>query len=525
MKMDFEMPQLRFEEIVALKLRALFEKKQYQLFRMSSFEEYDLYFQNKPFLKSDDIITFNSADGRLMALKPDITLSIVKSIQQNETKRVYYNEKVFRKSRQTNDYREINQMGLEYLGTTTLVDEAEVITLAAQSLSVVGQGALDISHMGFIEAMLSVFSEKSLPAALHALQTKSPHLMRSIGAKENLSEQQIDTLTKLTEISGSFQESLPKAKKLAQNNAEALEILEQIEILATLIECPQNITLRLDFSIINSADYYNGIIFQGFLPLASKAVLEGGRYDNLMKRFDKEQKAVGFAFYLDEIVSPNTTQIDEQNETDDKSGFLNIALPKGRLGDTVYALFDSLGYSCEELLQTSRKLIFEDNEKKIRYFLVKPSDVDIYVEHGAADIGIVGKDVLLESNADVLELADMELGKCKLAVAAKKNFKEDPALPLRVATKYPKVTRAYYATQSRAVEIIKLHGSIELAPLLDLSDVIVDIVESGKTLEENNLKVFADVAYSSARLIANHSAWRFKKSQIQTLLQKLEEKA
>lgn len=514
------MPQLRIEEIVALQLRTLFEKKQYQLFRMSSFEEYDLYFQNKPFLKSDDIITFTSVDGRLMALKPDITLSIVKSIQPNETKRVYYNEKVFRKSRQTNDYREINQMGLEYLGSATLADEAEVINLAVQSLAIVGEGALDISHMGFIEAMLSVFSEAAMPAALHALQSKSPHAMRALACKENLSEQQTDKLVKLTEISGYFQDVLPKAKELAQGNPQALDILSQLKKLITQIECPQSITLRLDFSILNSADYYNGIIFQGFLPISSKAVLEGGRYDNLMERFGKAQKAIGFAFYLDEIVSPSTSQSNPENKDD----YLNIALPKGRLGDIVYALFDSIGYSCEEILQTSRKLIFEDAEKKLRYFLVKPSDVDIYVEHGAADIGIVGKDVLLESGADVLELSDMKLGKCKLAVAAKNDFKEDPALPLRVATKYPKVTRAYYATQSRAVEIIKLHGSIELAPLLDLSDVIVDIVESGKTLEENNLKVLATVAPSSARLVANHSAWRFKKNQIQTLLNKLGEK-
>lgn len=193
---------------------------------------------------------------------------------------------------------------------------------------------------------------------------------------------------------------------------------------------------------------------------------------------------------------------------------LNIALPKGRLGDKVYQLFSQLGCGCPELEQGGRKLVFENPEEGVRYLLVKPGDVAIYVEHGAADVGVVGKDVLLETRADVYELLDLGFGACRLAVAAKKGWQEDLSLPLRVATKYPNVAKAYYDSLSRRIELIKLNGSIELAPILGLSDVIVDIVETGTTLKENGLEVIATVAGSSARFIVNKASYQFEKDTI-----------
>lgn len=200
---------------------------------------------------------------------------------------------------------------------------------------------------------------------------------------------------------------------------------------------------------------------------------------------------------------------------------LNIALPKGRLGDKVYKLLASADYNCPEMLEDNRKLVFESKENGVRYMLVKPSDVSIYVEKGAVDIGVVGRDVLLESESDVYELLDLGFGKCRLAVAGKKGFVEDKSIPLRVATKYPNVTQAYYAGLSRQIDIIKLNGSIELAPILGLSDVIVDIVETGTTLKENGLEVYETVEESSARLIANKSSYQFKKEEIERVVSRL----
>ncbi len=193
---------------------------------------------------------------------------------------------------------------------------------------------------------------------------------------------------------------------------------------------------------------------------------------------------------------------------------LNIALPKGRLGEKVYDIFEKAGFGCPSIHENNRKLIFENEEKGVRYFWVKPSDVAIYVERGAADIGVAGKDILLEYNPDVYELCDLQMGKCRMAVAAKEDFFDNPARTLRVATKFPNITKKYYSTLSREIDIIKLNGSIEIAPILGLSDVIVDIVETGTTLKENNLRPYETVVPISARLISNKVSYKFKNDVI-----------
>ena len=200
---------------------------------------------------------------------------------------------------------------------------------------------------------------------------------------------------------------------------------------------------------------------------------------------------------------------------------LNVALPKGRLGDKVYRLFAQIGFECPAMDEDNRKLVFTNEKQGVSYLLVKPADVAIYVEHGAADIGVVGKDVLLETAPDVYELLDLGFGKCRLAVAAKNGWTEDLRLPLRVATKYPNVSAAYYGARNRQIEIIKLNGSVELAPILGLSDVIVDIVETGTTLRENDLSVVCDVAPSSARLIANKSSYQFEQEKIDRIVSQI----
>lgn len=196
---------------------------------------------------------------------------------------------------------------------------------------------------------------------------------------------------------------------------------------------------------------------------------------------------------------------------------LNIALPKGRLGEKVYDMFEAAGYACPAIRENTRKLIFENTELGIRYFWVKPSDVSIYVERGAADIGVAGKDILLEYMPDVYELLDLNIGKCRMAVAAKRGFYDDGSRTLRVATKFANIASGYYSGLCRDIDIIKLNGSIELAPILGLSDVIVDIVETGATLRENRLEVFESIVAISARLIANKSAFKFKAGQIEEL--------
>ena len=200
---------------------------------------------------------------------------------------------------------------------------------------------------------------------------------------------------------------------------------------------------------------------------------------------------------------------------------LNIALPKGRLGEKVYRMFEESGYGCPGILEDSRRLVFENKDRGVRYFWVKPSDVTVYVERGAADIGVAGKDILEENRADVYELLDLNVGRCRMCVAAKRDFRENPDVTLRVATKFSNVARDYYTSIGREIDIIPLIGSIELAPVLGMSDVIVDIVETGTTLRENGLEVKQTIMPISARLIANKSAFEFKRTEILKLQESL----
>ena len=200
---------------------------------------------------------------------------------------------------------------------------------------------------------------------------------------------------------------------------------------------------------------------------------------------------------------------------------LNVALPKGRLGEKVYKMFEKAGFECPSIKENNRKLIFENEEAGVRYFWVKPSDVAIYVERGAADIGVAGKDILLEYEPEVYELLDLDIGKCRMAVAAKSDFRDDKQRTLRVATKFTNIAQQHYLSKGRDIDIIHLNGSIEIAPILDLSDVIVDIVETGTTLKENNLEVKETIIPISARLISNKTSYKFKSELINKVVSEI----
>ena len=204
---------------------------------------------------------------------------------------------------------------------------------------------------------------------------------------------------------------------------------------------------------------------------------------------------------------------------------INIALPKGRLGEKVCAMLAKSGYPVPETDKNDRRLILERADGSVRYFWVKPSDVPIYVERGAADVGIAGKDILLEYSPDVYELLDLGIGKCRMAVAAKAAFRDRADRTLRVATKFARIASDFYEKKGRDIDIIKLNGSIEIAPILDLSDVIVDIVETGTTLRENGLEPIETVVPISARLIANKASFKFCHDSIMTVYESLQKRA
>ena len=355
--------------------------------------------------------------------------------------------------------------------------------------------------------------ESLRPALLEQIRRKSAHGLRQESAKIGLTD--AADLCALLELSGPVEDTLTRAGALVKNEQMAQSLSELAGLCRQLPR--EGETVTVDLSLAGDMEYYNGLVFQGYLSGLASPVLKGGRYDLLAQKFNPGISAVGFALYLDDLDRLEAVPVAEENT------ILNVALPKGRLGDKVYNLLAQVGYGCEENYNDTRKLVVENRQAGIRYFLVKPSDVAIYVEHGAADVGIVGKDILTESNPDVYELLDTGLGKCRMCVAGKKDFVEDTGRALRVATKFVNIAKDYYARQGRDIDIIKLNGSIELAPLLGLSDVIVDIVETGTTLKENDLKVITEFLPISARFIANKASYPFKKQALTILLEKLQE--
>ncbi len=500
---------LKNDEKIALNLRSLYAQKGYRPFKMSKFEEYDLYMKNKDFLISQGIITFNEPGGNLLALKPDVTLSIVKNAkdQAGLVQKFYYSENVYRLSERTHSYQELMQTGLECIGDIALEDICEVVQLAVSSAAQISPNYQGVfSHIGLLKCY---FADWGIDLQQDLAICEAFFRRNADGLKSLCTNEQLAAILALMAAYPDAESA--KAKLLpycvSHQTLQALE--EFVQIWNNTFRAP-NPAVSVDFSVSDSLGYYSGVVFKFYISGVSAAILSGGQYDGLMKKMGRASHAIGFAVYLDELA-----RLDDPEAPVDP--FINVALPKGRLGEKVYAMFEKAGFDCPSIKEQNRKLIFENPQKGIRFFWVKPSDVAIYVAHGAADIGVAGYDILAEYNPDVLELCDTKLGVCRMAVAAKKTFVDDESKTLRVATKFAHIAQKFYADKCRDIDIIHLNGSIELAPILGLSDVIVDIVETGKTLLENDLEPIETILPISARLISNKASYRFKQQKIEQI--------
>lgn len=489
------------------KLRELFINNGYRKFKMNKFEEYDLYSKNKEFLVSDGVIVFNDTNGKLLALKPDVTLSIIKNTKDDldSIEKVFYNENVYRISPTSHTYKEIMQTGLECIGKITFNEIIEVTELALKTLEQFSSNFL--LQLANIDLVRAIFSDYKITNTLLEKVTIAISQKNIESIKEELNAKQFEAISVLVNSYNSIEENLIDIEKIAISK-DSKQIFNNFkEVINSLINLGFSDKIAIDFSIIDFNSYYSGIVFKGFVNGISTKILSGGQYDNLLKKMNRQSGAIGFAVYLDEI-----ERFEEDLGNSDE--YIKIALPKGRLGEKVYQMFENAGFDCPAIKENNRKLIFENAKKKLKFFWVKPSDVTIYVERGSADIGVAGKDILEEYKPDVFELLDLNIGKCKMAVASKKDFIDDESKTLRVATKFSNIASDYYAKKCRDIDIIHLNGSIELAPILDLSDVIVDIVETGRTLLENDLIPFETIMPISARLIVNKTSYGFKNKQI-----------
>ena len=508
------------EEKLVFELRELYEASGYRRYRMSKFEEYDLYAKNKDLLVSDGMITFTDTNGKLMALKPDVTLSIIKNtrLQPGTVDKVYYNENVYRISESSRTYKEILQTGLECMGAVDDECTLQVALLAAKSLRAVSQNCvLSVSYPQIAAdfAKKAGLEGEALDDVLSLISEKNLHGIKALLMQQECSIEFSEKLVKLASLSGSAETVLAVLKEL---DADPEKTAQLAYIWKGFEKAGLNGMLSFDLSAECGTRYYSGVVLKGYVEGIPSALLSGGRYDALMRRMGKKCGAVGFAVYMDLL-----ERYRGMSEAPKHDALLNVALPKGRLGEKVYAMFEKAGFGCPEVLSDSRKLIFTNPEKKVSYFWVKPSDVAVYVERGAADVGVCGKDILMEHEPDVYELLDLKTGKCRLAVAGKKDFQDDTSRTLKVASKFANAAASYYASLGRDIDIIQLNGSIELAPILGLSDVIVDIVETGTTLRENGLAELETIENISARLISNKASFEFKKALIDRLCEGLRE--
>ena len=455
-----------------------------------------------------EMYTFDDKGGRSITLRPEGTAGAARSFLENGLsnealpQKICYLTSCYRYEKpQTGRLREFHQFGIECFGAASPLADAEMIALAKQIFDELGVKDLhlEINSIGcpkcraeYHKALKEYFTSRIDELCDTCRDRLDRNPMRILDCKS------------------------PVCSEIAKDAPVVLDYLcdecrEHFEKTKSYLDA-SNIEYIVNPQIVRGLDYYTKTVFEFVSDSIGSqgTVCGGGRYDGLMRKMGRRSGGIGFAVYLDAL-----ERADEKAGAD--SGYINVALPKGRLGEKVYSMFERAGFPCPSIKENNRKLIFENAELGLRFFWVKPSDVAIYVERGAADIGVAGKDILLEYEPDVYELLDLKLGICRMAVAGKKDFKDDTSKTLRVATKFSNIARQYYAEKCRDIDIIHLNGSIELAPILGLSDVIVDIVETGKTLLENNLEPFETIVPISARLISNKASFKFKAEKIEKI--------
>ncbi len=525
----FDECETKFE--IEYKAREVFKHHGYHMVQPPSFEYYDVY--DAAVTKPENMFKFFDNNGRMLALRPDITTSVARIAATKPLGELpyriaysgsaYRNDEAFSNDRQ----REFSQVGMELIGVKGIEADVEVIGITVEALLSFGITDFQID-MGQVDYFKGLSESAGLSDALSDSLREKINDKDYVAIDKILEDMKIDNelKAKFKELPHMFGGIEIAQNALSENLNEKSQkaLLNLIQVYEELKKKGEEKHLAVDLSMIPSLDYYTGIIVKGFAKGVAFPICSGGRYDSLTEKFGRSLPATGIAIGIERVmtaISGSSEEIDEKN-----SEYITVALAKGRLSELSTEIFEKLGFEVEELKSKTRKLIFTDEKNKFKFILVKASDVPVYVEYGAADIGIVGKDTLLESGKNVYEVLDLGFGKCKMAVAGPASMKDkiDGRNIMRVASKYPKIARDYFhRVKGQTVDIIKLNGSVELGPLVGLSEVIVDIVESGKTLIENGLEVLEDICELSARLIVNRVSLKIYRERIIALVDSIRE--
>jgi len=504
----------------------VFKKLQYKQIQTPTFEFYDLFAGIDMAIDKDQMYKIIDTNGKILVLRPDATIPIARMVATNyetlnESLKFMYFTNVFRSADfRAGGKREFIQAGIEYFGNAGSEADAEVIITAIQVLTACGfdQIKVELGDANFFNGLMMALGEdidKETKNEIRVLvESKNSPGLANLLDNLTMDDRYKNVLLQLPFLYGDMVKITELAEKLSLNSM-MLESVEDVRHICGQIQAKGlEKYIYADMGLVNHLDYYSGMIFKIYLQNTGQIVGSGGRYDGLMHKFGKKIPATGFGLNMDVLF--DALQSDKsQDQT------LKIALGKGRLAEITLEKLEAIGIRFPDYDKNSRKLIFDDADGKIRIVFVKAGDVDIYVEKGACDLGVAGKDTLMESNSDVYEMLDLGYGKCRFAIAAMIGFEKTAHKKIRVATKYPNVAKNYFEKKGQPIEIIKINGSVELAPMMGLSDVIVDIVETGTTLKENGLEVIEKIEDVSARLIVNRVSLKTKQEAVSKIIDAL----
>ena len=500
-----------------------------------TFEYFDLFSNQIGTTPSKDLFKFFDTEGNTVVLRPDFTPSIARCVAkyfdpENEPVKLCYMGNTFTNaSNYQGRLKETTQCGVEFIGDGSAKADAQMLSMVVDCIKAIGIDEFQISvgHAGFFDALLEAagLNRKHANALRNLLDNKN-----FLGVEDFVEKLEIkEDLKNLFLLLADFditEDDLSSAKVWSNpypKVAKAISSLEELH--SNLKDTGNEKYVSFELGMISNYEYYTGIIFAGYTYGLGEPIVKGGRYDNLLSNFDKDAPAIGFAFVIDQLLTAVDKLFTNANREDER--YLTFALGKGRLAKKTLQLFEKIGITCEEIFDpNTRKLIFVNEDLKLRFFLSKGPDVPTYVEHGAADIGIVGKDTILEEGRNIYEVLDLGFGACRMCICGPKSAEEllQHQEQIRVATKYPQIAKDYfYNEKHQTVEIIKLNGSIELAPIVGLSDVICDIVETGATLRENGLDVLEEVCPLSARMVVNEVSMKMENERITKIIRDLKE--
>ena len=508
----------------------------YQGIETPTFEYFDVFSREVGTVPSRELYKFFDKEGNTLVLRPDLTPSIARTVskyfhEETPIRLCYMGNTFINYDNYQGRLKETTQLGAELMGDKSAQADAELIALVVESLKKAGLTEFQVSvgQLGFFKSLLKEagIDPQTEEALRRFISDKNLFGVEELLAGDAVSPKLRQIFLEMTTLSGT-EDVLQRARDLT-SNPEALHALRRLEdIFENLKErgCAPYVTF--DLGMLSKYNYYTGIIFRAYSYGYGEPLVKGGRYDTLLSHFGRTLPAVGFAIDINQLMRALTRGRErEKIQEKAKERYLTIALTKGRLARKTLELLEQVGITCQEMKDpNSRKLIFVNEERKLKFFLAKGPDVPTYVEYGAADMGVVGKDTLAEEGRKMYEVLDLGFGKCRMCVCGPGEAKEKLAHQeqIRVATKYPAIAKDYFYNQKhQTVEIIKLNGSIELAPLVGLSEVIVDIVETGSTLRENGLEVLEEIMPLSARMVVNQVSMKMEHRRISALIQELKD--